>query len=390
MDIQDEYKRKIERILADSRISQANREILKNYDTYGKLQQLTLGTRKARLNNLQQLALFINKDFKAMTKADIENYFSSIVDLSPKTLTVKGAFIKSFFKWLFNSDEYPPNVRWIKTTLKSKDNKLPEDLLTKDEINSMVETADNLRDKVLILMLYESACRIGEIANLRLKDITFDEYGAAIMVKGKTGMRRLRLIECAQDLSRWVSDHPNNNDRNAHLFMSFSSKNFGEGLQAVALGKIVKDLAKTANINKNVHPHLFRHTRLTELAKDFTESELKVIAGWTGSSRMAGVYVHLSGGDIEKKMLEKHGLIKKDSAVEPSNQSSYVEISGNNGNGNGNGNYSNADAVIIDPQTLQIIISSVIQEVMNNLSTRDLSPSNEKKRIHDNLKISCL
>jgi integrase/recombinase XerD len=386
MDSQDGYKRNIEKILANSRISQANRDILKNYDTYGKLQQLTLGTRTMRLINLQQLALFINKDFKAMIKADIENYFSSIGELKHKTLTVKGAFVKSFFKWLFNSDEYPPNVRWIKTSAKSIDNKLPEDLLTKDEINSMVEATDNLRDKVLILMLYESACRIGEIANLRLKDIVFDEYGAAIVVNGKTGMRRLRLIECALDLSQWVNNHPNNDDRNAHLFMSFSSKNFGEGLHIAALGKIVRNLAKKANINKKVHPHLFRHTRLTELAKDFTESELKVIAGWTGSSRMAGVYVHLSGGDIEKKMLEKHGLIgNKDPATEPHNPISNIEILKNNGNG-GNGN---TGAIVVDPLTLQLVISGVIQEVMNNLFKNDLSPMNGDKRIQDSIKIGC-
>ena len=387
MDSQDEaYKRGIKKILVDSRINQANLEILKNYDTYGKLQQLTLGTRKSRLMTLRQLALFMNKDFKDMTKGDIEKFFTSLGEMQPKTWSTKGAFIKSFFKWLYNSDFYPPNVRWIKTSVKSKDNKLPTDLLTKDEINSMVEAADNPRDKALVLMLYESACRIGEIANLRLKDITFDEYGAVIIVNGKTGMRRIRLIDYVQDLILWIENHPSKNDREAPLFVSFSSRIFGQRLSIDSLGYLISVLAKNAGIKKRVHPHLFRHTRLTELAKDFTESELKVIAGWTGSSTMAGIYVHLSGGDIEKKMLEKHGLIEnKGLAVEPCNQVSHIEIPGNNGNG-GNGN---TGAIVMDSQAIQMIISGTIQGVMNNLFTNDLSPLNQKKRIQESIEVNC-
>ena len=382
---QDEaYKKRIKNILVDSRINQANLDILKNYDTYGQLQQLTSGTRAARLTIIRKLALFVNKDFKDMTKGDMENFVSSLGELQPKTWSTYGAFIKSFFKWLYNSDQYPPNVRWIKTSVKSKDNKLPTDLLTKDEINSMVEAADNPRDKALILILYESACRVGEIANLRLKDITFDEYGAVIIVNGKTGMRRIRLIECVPEIVEWVNNHPNKVDRENYLFVSFND--FGQGLCIRSMAYIVKLLAKYAGIKKRVHPHLFRHTRLTELAKDFTESELKVIAGWTGSSTMAGVYVHLSGGDIEKKMLEKHGLLgNKDPVIEPCNQILDIEVPGNNDNG-GNGN---TGAIVMDPQALQMIISGTIQGVMNNLFTNELSPLNEKKRIPESIEVNC-
>ncbi len=335
---------------------------------------------------LKQLALFIDKDFKVMTKEDIDNFFVSLGELQPKTWSTKGAFLKSFFKWLYNSDIYPANVRWIKTSVKSKDNKLPTDLLTKDEINSMVDAADNLRDRALVLLLYESACRVGEIATLRLKDIVFDEYGAVIIVNGKTGMRRVRLIDYVQDIGNWVNNHPLKHDREKPLFISLSNSNFGKEINGAGLGKIIKYLAKKAGIEKRVHPHLFRHTRLTELAKDFTESELKIIAGWSGSSRMAGVYVHLSGGDIEKKMLEKHGLIENENtALEPCTQISYAEVMDNKDNIS----YRTAEPIVMDPYALQFVISGVVQEVMKNLSIMNNPPLNDKKRIHDSVKISC-
>lgn len=315
------YKRAIEKVLADSRINKPNLEILKKYDTQGVFQQITIGTRSQRLVSLHQLALFVKKDFKNMKKEDIENYFLSLGDIQPKTWTVKGSFVKAFFKWLYNSDEYPSNVKWIKTSSKNNNHKLPSDLLTKDELKAMIEATDNnLRDRALITVLYESACRIGEILNIKIKDVIIDQYGSVIMVDGKTGMRRIRLIDSSPDLVKWINSHPKKHYRDSPLFIQFYDtrshyKTDCKELTDASVKKILTKLVIRSGINKHVHPHLFRHTRLTELARDFSESELKVIAGWTGASKMAAVYIHLTGGDIEKKMLEKRGLLNKENDI---------------------------------------------------------------------------
>lgn len=303
-----DYTKQIEKMLADPRINKANREVLKKYNDQGQFQQVTMGTRRVRLNIIYQLVLFVNKKFKDMKKEDIENFVSSRGEWQPKTWSTAGAYIKFFFKWLYNTDEYPAMVKWIKTSIKNKNRKLPSDLLTKDEIKMMVETADNPRDKAFIMVLYESACRIGEIVSLKIKDVTFDQYGCTIMVNGKTGMRRIRLIESNSDLIMWINNHPKNQNRDAPLFSQLN-KGYGKEFNHNLAYKIITNLAQRSGIKKHVHPHLFRHSRLTILAKDFTESELKIIAGWTGSSNMAGVYVHLSGGDIERKILQKNGLL---------------------------------------------------------------------------------
>lgn len=79
-------------------------------------------------------------------------------------------------------------------------------------------------------------------------------------------------------------------------------------------------------------------------------------------------------------VIENKGL-----AVEPCNQVSCLEIPGNDSNG-GNGN---TGAIVMDSQTLQMIISGTIQGVMNNLITNDLSPLNEKKRMQESIKVNC-
>lgn len=77
--------------------------------------------------------------------------------------------------------------------LKGVRNKIP-DIFTRQEILKMIENAHHPIDKALISALYETGCRIGEMANLKIKDVHFDKYGAILVVDGKTGMRRIRAI----------------------------------------------------------------------------------------------------------------------------------------------------------------------------------------------------
>ena len=58
------------------------------------------------------------------------------------------------------------------------------------------------RDKALVMTLYVSGCGVGEILSLRVKHVTFDEFGAVLMVAGKTGERRVRVVSSASETAR--------------------------------------------------------------------------------------------------------------------------------------------------------------------------------------------
>ena len=69
---------------------------------------------------------------------------------------------------------------------KNKDKKLPEDMLTEEEIIKMINAAPNTRDKAMIGLLWDIGSRIGEVGALKIKHIKFNEYGAVILINGKT------------------------------------------------------------------------------------------------------------------------------------------------------------------------------------------------------------
>jgi hypothetical protein len=73
-------------------------------------------------------------------------------------------------------------------------------------------------------------------------------------------------------------------------------------------------------LNKPWNLYVFRHSALTEKSQFLTEAVLRSHAGWTMSSKMPQVYVHLSN-ESSKILLQKRGIIRSEDKETPSLQS---------------------------------------------------------------------
>jgi len=179
-------------------------------------------------------------------------------------------------------------------------------------VKKLAETCQNQRDRALILVLYETGCRVGEILTLKVGDVQFDTHGAIMIVKGKTGPRRVRIIFSAKALLEWLNHHPARLDLEAPLWTSFESANSTKPLEYYAFRKMLSVTAGRAGIGKRVNPHSFRHARASNLANVLTEAQMKEYLGWVGDSRMASTYVHLSGRNIDNALLRLNGIKTED------------------------------------------------------------------------------
>jgi integrase len=182
----------------------------------------------------------------------------------------------------------------------------------------MIEACEMPRDRALLMLLWDSGARITEILSLNIGHVQFDQYGAVIIVNGKTGMRRLRLVSSVPDLQMWINMHPLRSDNNAPLFVT--SRRYSPGTTRPCPTVYIKE-QKTAyphrealHITKPVHPHATAHARLTDLAR--STGGAGVSMRWSSAWSLGGteqcdarVYVHLSGADVERKVLEKAGIL---------------------------------------------------------------------------------
>ncbi len=275
------------------------------------------------------LARMLGKDFKSACKADIKSLCASInrhEQWSEWTKHDYKVILKILYRWLrseegmvFDRGEYPSEVSWLRISNPGgKKKKLPRDLLTVDDAKALADAAENLRDRALILFLYESGCRVGELMELRLRDLESDRYGmkAILPDSGKTGARFTRLIASGPAISNWLLEHPAREKRDAPVFCRINNPGRGETLGYRSVNKLLKQVAKRAGVSKPVNPHHFRHSRATELAYRFTEVQMCNYFGWVIGSNEASTYVHTSGKNLDDAVLAMYGLKRQDDSVE--------------------------------------------------------------------------
>jgi integrase/recombinase XerD len=197
-----------------------------------------------------------------------------------------------------------------------KNLKLPEDILTKDEVLEIIDKAGSLRDKAILGLLYESGCRAGEILSMKVKNIEFLNNGgcAATFPKGKTGARRVLIFNFAAYMRQWIEAHPLKDNPEAPLWVVDDYRL--TPLSYSGLRFILREIVPRTSIKKRIWLHGFRHSRATHLAEYFTEQQMKSYLGWTASSDMPAVYCHLSGKDLDKTVKEMYGIEDKETPID--------------------------------------------------------------------------
>ncbi len=315
------FEQSCARVEKDDEVSPENKKLILSFSKM----RLAKGSSRLRvvkcMYGLRFLSHWLKMPFEQATKNDLIELIGEIErqDYAENSKYDFKVILKMFYKWLKGNDEtFPPEISWLKPRLNNHAHKLPEELLTQDEVLKMAEAADNPRDKALILVLYESGCRIGEILTLKLKNVIFDQYGAVLRVTGKTGDRRVRIISSAAILASWVNSHPYANQPEAMLLPALARNKMNEQrvMSHASMYKMLKIMAEKAGIRKRIHPHLFRHSRATAMASKMTEAQMKEYFGWVQGSDMAATYVHLSGRDVDNTLLKMHGLVKEESQSE--------------------------------------------------------------------------
>jgi len=276
------------------------------------------------INKLRIIAENNNIDYENATKEDIENiilWLKERDDINETTKLDYKIVLKRFYRWI-GDGEYPECVEWIKTTDKNNNSKLPEDMLKEEDIIDLIEASKNLRDKAFISILWETGARIGELIDLTVGSLKDHKRGYQIVVKGKTGARRLLLIESVPHLRAYLDKHPRGDDKEGPLWVNVGEPNKGKKSNYRGLTKAIKEAGKRAGIDKPLNPHHFRHSRATYLANRFTEAQMCQWLGWKQGSRMPAKYIHMSGRDVDSTYARMHGIEEKeeeDSKLSPQN-----------------------------------------------------------------------
>jgi len=186
--------------------------------------------------------------------------------------------ISSFLKFLDNENL----AKQIKAP--KVDKRLPK-FITYDELNKLLENAENYRDKLIIKFLFYTGVRVSELIKIKKNDIIFEE--GFVKVYGKGGKER--ILPIPKELLNELKDYINK--INTENIFPLSSRQ---------VERIIKNIARKAGINKKVTPHVLRHSLATTLlSKGVDIRYIQEILGHS-SLNITQIYTHVVPNQLKE------------------------------------------------------------------------------------------
>ncbi len=293
---------------------------LRRYLQFAKLEKgLSENSVQSYENDLRRYLSFVAgelgiKELGGITLQHIENYLEELaaMELAASTLARNISSIRSFHE--FAAVEGLAEANPAETIeLPKKAQKLPE-VLTPVEVERILEMPDRtdsagIRNAAIMETLYATGMRVSELTGLQTDNLYF-EIGF-IRVIGKGNRERLVPVgEMARGaLERYTEEvrprfmsgeHPEKARNRVFLNQR------GGPLTRMSVWNIVNDAAERAGIEKNVYPHIFRHSFATHLLEG--GADLRAVQEMLGHSSIltTEIYTHVDRSLLHQVHKEFH------------------------------------------------------------------------------------
>lgn len=247
--------------------------------------------------DLIQFFLFVKKDFSKVKQQDIFDYIEHMNEkLKRNSVLRKVSAIKTFYRFCYLNKAIKKDPTGMIKSLK-REHRLPE-ILTLKEMKQIVDncphTPEGMQNKLIIKFLMATGARISETLNLEVKDVENQEY-EFIKVLGKGS--KYRIIPIYDSLENEIKNYLavyrpklKNASESFKIFPNTRREKFWKDL---------KTIAKNAKIEKNVYPHIFRHSLATILLGN--GADVRIVQEILGHANITTteVYTH-----VEKSKLK--------------------------------------------------------------------------------------
>ena len=229
-----------------------------------------------------------DKPLEELTLSDAREYilYKRNTSCSPATCNGINSALSFFYRiilkklWIY--DEVPRMIA---------DWSLPA-VCSREEIEKLIDTATNIRNKAIIALTYSSGLRVGEVCRLAPTDIYMSTMQIHVRDSKNHGDHWTVLSERALELLKeyWYS-YPVPRDI---LFVTL--RNPHRPLKTGGVEIMLKKIAKEAGIT--AHPHTLRHSFATHLIEDETKPEYVQAMLGHRSPHSTTIYVHVSNKSL--------------------------------------------------------------------------------------------
>ena len=280
-----------------------NKELIDDFSDYLKIDKnYSKNTLESYIRDLRFFLEYTNKEVIDITKRDIDNYILHVLPMyNESSINRIIASIKSFYKYLSLFKGYV-NISEDVESLKRKKT-LPK-YLSIEEVDKLldikIENAFDYRNKTILELLYSTGLRATELINLDI--INIDTTNMVVNVYGKGNKERIVPLSkiAVNYLDAYINMYRNmlfvkNQKPTDSLFLN----NHGNRMTRQGLYKIIGEVARKQGIEKEITPHVLRHSFATHMIE--CGADIRSVQELLGHENIVTteIYTHLANNFIK-------------------------------------------------------------------------------------------
>ena len=235
-----------------------NKNIIKIFLSSKELEGCSKRTINYYKETLDKFENKFKKSIKDIKTDEIREYLTKHkIQTNCSAITIDNIrrILSSFFSWLENEDYIIKSP--IRRIHKIKTTSVIKEIISDENIEKIRDYCSNIRDLAIVELLISTGIRVGEIVNLNINDIDFENRSCIVLGKGNKQREVYFDAKTKIHLKQYISKRKDNNNA---LFVSLKKPHQRLSISGIEL--IIRNLGNKTNIKK-IHPHKFRRTLAT-------------------------------------------------------------------------------------------------------------------------------
>ena len=249
---------------------------------------------------IRSFIAYLNSDERLKKKKNVKV-------VSKRSINRKISALRTFFKYLQEKKVIQTN-KVMYVNMPKFEKELPN-VLSKDDLNKMrsvinTEKITGIRDRLIIELLYSSGIRASELINLNEYVIDFNEREMRIVGKGD----KERITFFSRNAKKWLEKYIEEKKKEYKNYSKeiLITNSKGKKLTTRSLRRLISNHATEAGLQKEVTPHVFRHSFATELLNNGVDIRyLQELLGHSSISTTQ-VYTHVSKSFLRSTYMSTH------------------------------------------------------------------------------------
>ena len=242
-------------------------------------------------------------DLQEVNSTDLSTYINLLdkQGMSSATISRNIASIKSFFMYLFKNKVIEEDCA-DKLKAPKIDKKVPE-ILSIEEINLLLEQPSGrsnkeIRDKAMLELLYATGLRVSELISIKLEDVNLTL--SYILCRDNNKERVIPIENAAKSALEYYIKNARK-DMCGESELLFTNLK-GEKMTRQGFWKLIKFYARKAGIDKDITPHMIRHSFASHLVNN--GADLKAVQEMLGHSDISTTQIYLKSRQSKIKHTE--------------------------------------------------------------------------------------